>query len=182
MQKRLGVGVIFGAHHENADNRKDNAYCRDKHRGNDMVHAHAGKGRAEGRCRQDGSAVRFVEVCAHARNVSDVIADVVGDGGGVSRIVFGNSRFDFTDQVCTDIGRLRVDTPANAGKERLQRGAHAKGQHGSCHFSHLGVPESGIRNQAVRKFHRNLACQGGSHAEDVVVVNEVQKIEPDGNV
>ena len=40
---------------------------------------------------------------------------------GIARIVFGNSGFDFADQVSADVGRLGIDTAAQLGEERDER-------------------------------------------------------------
>ncbi len=86
-------------------------------------------GRAEGRGREDHANVGLVEVGAHAGDVAHVVADVVGDGRGVARVVLGDASLDLADQVGADVGRLGEDAAANASEERLDGRAHAERQH-----------------------------------------------------
>ena len=70
--------------------------------------------------------VGLEEVGGHAGTVADVVADVVGDHGRVSRVVLGDSRLDLADEVGADIGGLGVDAAAEAGEDRDQRAAEGK--------------------------------------------------------
>ena len=117
------------AHQEDAQHRKDHADAGDDHRRQDAAQAVA-CGHAQNRCGQDGAGVGFVQVGAHAGHVADIVADVVGDGGRVARVVFGDAGFDFSDQVGADVGRFGEDAAADAGEQGLGRSAHAEGQHG----------------------------------------------------
>ena len=47
----------------------------------------------------DSADVAFKEVSAHAGDVADVIADVIGDDGGVARVVLGDAGLDLADEV-----------------------------------------------------------------------------------
>ena len=67
--------------------------------------------------------VRFEQVGGHAGAIADVVADVVGDDGRVARIVFGNARFDFADEVGADVGGLREDAAAETREHRDERAA-----------------------------------------------------------
>jgi len=133
----LLAGVFLAADHEHADDRQQNTDACDDHGGQDglqRVHAAGGNGRqrqggAEGGGRQDRAAVALVQVGAHAGDIADVVADVVGDGGRIARVVFRNAGFDLADQVSADVRGLRVDTATDAGEEGLRRGAHAEGDH-----------------------------------------------------
>ena len=58
----------------------------------------------------------------------------VGDGGGITLVVFGDPGLNLAHQVGADVGGLREDTAANAGKQRLTAGAHAEAEHGDGHF------------------------------------------------
>ena len=84
---------------------------------------------AQRRRRQDGAGVRFIKVGAHAGDVAHIVAHIVGDHGGVARVVFRYARFDLADDVRADICRLGVDAAADAREERLCRGSHAEAQH-----------------------------------------------------
>ena len=70
------------------------------------------------------------KVGAHAGHVAHVVAHVVGNRGGVSGIVFGNAVFHLADKIGTNVGRLGKDATADASKQSLATGAHAKAEHG----------------------------------------------------
>ncbi len=129
LQQDLLRGLLAGAHQEDAQDRKDHADAGDDHGRQDAAQAVAG-GHAQDRGGEDGAGVGFVQVGAHAGHVADVVADVVGDGGRVARVVLGDAGFDLADQVGADVGRLGEDAAADAGEQGLGRSAHAEGQHG----------------------------------------------------
>ena len=84
----------------------------------------------EGRQRDRGddrAGVRFEQVGAHAGDVADVVADVVGDGRRVARVVLGDAGLDLADQVGADVGGLGVDAAADAGEQRDRRRTEAVG-------------------------------------------------------
>ena len=56
-----------------------------------------------------GHDERLEEVSRHARVVTNVVADVIGDHGWVARVVLGDARFDFSDEVSADIGCFGVN-------------------------------------------------------------------------
>ena len=119
-------------HEVGADDRGDDAHARDGER---QDH-HAGLGCARERDRgenhggDDGHRVGFEQVGRHAGAVTDVVADVVRDGGGVAWIVFGNSRFDLADHVAADVGPLGEDAAAETGEDGDERCAEAESDHG----------------------------------------------------
>src|SRR6202012_5497447 len=65
----------------------------------------------------------------HAGAVADIVTDVVGDGGRVTRIVFGNAGLDLADEIAADVGALGEDAAAETGEDRDQRGAEAERDH-----------------------------------------------------
>ena len=65
-----------------------------------------------------GLAKRAKEIGAHTGDITDVITDVVGDGGGVPRVVLGDARDDLTGEVGADVGSLGVDAAADAAEKR----------------------------------------------------------------
>ena len=75
----------------------------------------------------DGHHIGFEQVGGHAGAVADIVADVIGDGGRVARIVFRNAGFDLAHHVAADIGTLGEDAAAETGEDRDQRGAEAEG-------------------------------------------------------
>ena len=70
------------------------------------------------------------QVGSHARDITDVIADIIGNNGRIARIVFRQAERHFADEVGTDIRRLRKNTAARLGKQRHGAGAEAETQHG----------------------------------------------------
>ena len=81
---------------------------------------------AEQHHRDRGHGVGLEQVGRHPGTVADVVADVVGDHGGVARIVLGNAGFDLADEVGADVGGLGEDAAAEAGEHRDQRAAEAE--------------------------------------------------------
>ena len=74
----------------------------------------------------DGHRIGLEQVGRHAGAVADIVADVVGDGGRIARIVFRNAGFDLADQIAADVGALGEDAAAETGEDRDQRGAEAE--------------------------------------------------------
>ena len=70
-----------------------------------------------------GDDVGFEQVGGHARAVADIITDIVGDRGGVARIVLGDTCLHLAHHVAADIGALGEDAAAETGENRDQRGA-----------------------------------------------------------
>src|SRR3546814_15316525 len=64
-----------------------------------------------------------LKIGGHARAIADIVPDVVGDDGGVARIVLGDSRLDLADQIRADISRLGEDAAAKPREDRDQRRA-----------------------------------------------------------
>ena len=73
-----------------------------------------------------GHRVGLEKVGRHAGAVADVVAHVVGDGGGIARIVLRDSGLDLADHVAADVGALGEDAAAQTGKDGDQRGAEAQ--------------------------------------------------------
>ena len=74
----------------------------------------------------DGHHIGLEQVGGHAGAVADIVADVVGDGRRVARIVLGNAGLDLADQIGADVGALGEDAAAETGEDRDQRGAEAE--------------------------------------------------------
>ena len=120
--------AFFGADEEGSYDGEDDADGGDPE-GNERAEKFETRGDAECHGREEGADVRFIEVCAHACDVSDVVSDVVGDDGGVAAVVFGDIFFDFPDEVCADVGGFGEDAAPDARKERHAGCAHAEGDH-----------------------------------------------------
>ena len=67
--------------------------------------------------RDKGHRVRFKKVSGHTGAVTDVVAHVIGDHGGVTRVVFGNAGFHLAHKVSADVGALREDAAAKTRKD-----------------------------------------------------------------
>jgi hypothetical protein len=72
--------------------------------------------------------VGLEQVGGHAGAVAHVVAHVVGDHGGVARVVFGDAGFHLAHQVGADVGALGEDAAAQTREDRDQRGAEGKGR------------------------------------------------------
>ena len=153
-QKVLLAGALATLDHEHAGDGQQNADTGHDHRGQDEVHP-AGHVNARQGCTQSGggenrATVALVEVGAHARDVANVVAHVVGDGCRVTRIVFRNARLDLTNQVGTDVGSLGVDTTTNTSEQCLGRSTHTECDHRGGNLDqlmmlvHAGVHEDEI--------------------------------------
>lgn len=127
--------------------------------------------------RQDGTAIALIEVGAHSSNVTDVVAHVVGNGGGIARVVFRNVCLHFSHEVGPHIGGLGVDAATNTGEERLRGCAHTEGEHGGgngnegCSLSCIhGVknnkPYSDVEQSEANdnKAHHRTAAEGNLQA------------------
>ena len=89
--------------------------------------------RPEDQGRDQGDGVGLEEVGSHAGAVTHVVADVVGDGRGVARVVLGDVVLDLADQVGADVGSLGEDAAADPHEHGEQRGAEAEAlEHVGC--------------------------------------------------
>ena len=94
-----------------------------------MANQHRGHGRY---------GVGLEQVGRHTGAVTHVVTNVVGDGGRVAGIVFGNAGFDLTDQVSANVSTLGEDTAAQTGKNRNQAATETEGNQGN-HVMGQGV-------------------------------------------
>ena len=58
--------------------------------------------------------------------VAHVVAHVVGDGGGVARVVLRDAGLHFADQVGADVGSLGEDAATDSQEQRQQRATEAE--------------------------------------------------------
>ena len=70
--------------------------------------------------------VGFKDVGGHAGAVADIITDVIGDGGGVTRVVLFQFGFDLANEIGPDVGRFGVDAPAEPGKHADEGGTEGE--------------------------------------------------------
>ena len=83
-------------------------------------------GQAQDHATQDGGHEGLVQVGAHAGHVADIVAHVIGDGGGIAGVVFGDARFHLAHQVRAHVGGLGVDAAAHAREQGYARGAQGE--------------------------------------------------------
>jgi hypothetical protein len=82
---------------------------------------------AENHGGDNGHRIGFEQVGRHAGAVADIVADVVGDGRRVARIVFRDAGFHLADEVAADVRTLGEDAAAETGEDGDQRSAEAQG-------------------------------------------------------
>ena len=68
-------------------------------------------------CRDNGTNIGFKQVSTHTCNVTNVVAYVIGDNCGVTRVILRDTCFNLTYQVSTNVGSLCVDTAANTTEQ-----------------------------------------------------------------
>ena len=139
VQGRLRVAAFFYPHEEGAHDGGEYPYARQHHWQKDCIQPAELVGifithDANERCTQhhranDGADVALEQVGAHAAHVAHVVAHIVGDGGGVERVVFRNARFHFADEVGAHVRSFCINAATYPCKQR-NRGC-AKGK--SCH-------------------------------------------------
>ena len=88
-----------------------------------------------------GHHIGLEQIRRHAGAVADIVADIVGDGRGVARIVLRDPGFDLADHVAADIGALGEDAAAQTREDRDQRGAEAE-RHQRVDHRAVGRPEA----------------------------------------
>ena len=99
----------------------------DDQRKEDALDAEDGE---EGRAQDHGADVLrrggLEDVRATAGAIAHVVADQIGDDGGVAGIVFGDAGFDLADEIGAHIGGFGVNAAAKLRKESYQRCAKAE--------------------------------------------------------
>ena len=74
----------------------------------------------------EADGVGFKDIGGHPSAIADVIADVVGNGGGVTRVIFFELGFEFADEVGADIGGFGVDASAQTSEDADERGTESE--------------------------------------------------------
>ena len=120
-------GALFCFYKEGAHHAAQNAQRRQHH-----GHAHALHAIARGHGQRNGgnnrAHIAFIQIGAHAGHVAHVVAHVVGNDGGVARVILGNAGLHLAHKVGPHVGGLGEDA-AHARKQRHAGGAHAKRKH-----------------------------------------------------
>ena len=103
----------------------------------------------------NGSDIGFTQVRAETGYITHVIAHVIGDSRGVSRVILGNTRFDLADKVRTYIRRLRKDAAPDPGEQgdgtRSEGIPRQHGQYQAAEGYNVVTEESGIYQEKARK-------------------------------
>ena len=76
--------------------------------------------------RDEGDLVALEQVGGHAGAVTDVVAHVVGDGGGVAGVVLGDALLDLAHEVGADVGGLGEDAATHPHEQGDERAAEAE--------------------------------------------------------
>ena len=114
--------MSFAAHKNTSDNGRNQTdrgnRQREQRTGKHLVgHCFLTKQQSQRDGGNDRSAVAFEKVSTHSGNVANIVADIVRNNGGVSRVVLGDTGFHLTDKVRTDVGGLRINSAAHTGKQ-----------------------------------------------------------------
>ena len=135
-QRGGNEALVEGAHDPVIGAELDEEHAADRgqdaDRGDGQRVHHAGGGevaeqdRAENHGGDHGHRIGLEQVGRHAGAVADIVADVVGDGRRIARIVLGNAGLDLADEVAADVSTLGEDAAAETGEDRDQRSAEAE--------------------------------------------------------
>ena len=74
----------------------------------------------------EADGVGFKNIGGHPSAIADIIADVVGNGGGVTRVIFFELGFEFANEVGADIGGFGVDASAQTSEDADERGSEGE--------------------------------------------------------
>mmetsp|Transcript_68411 Transcript_68411/g.147627 ORF Transcript_68411/g.147627 Transcript_68411/m.147627 type:complete len:684 (-) Transcript_68411:348-2399(-) len=84
-----------------------------------------------------GSAGRLGErsekIGTHTGNITDVVSHIVGNGGGVTGVVLGNSVNDFTNKIGTNISSFGVDSTTHSAEHSDGRSSETISRNASHH-------------------------------------------------
>mmetsp|Transcript_15491 Transcript_15491/g.42951 ORF Transcript_15491/g.42951 Transcript_15491/m.42951 type:complete len:818 (-) Transcript_15491:8-2461(-) len=121
LEGALDVGFLLDGPDVGGNEGADQA-DKDTHRGDHDGEDHGvpSPGDSNAASNDQGGAGRFgkgsKEIGSHSGNVSNVVTDIVGNGGGVAWIVLGDSVNDLSDQIGSDVGGLGVDSSSDTSK------------------------------------------------------------------
>ena len=164
----MGVGVVVAADEEAADDAgqdADGGEDQREHRA--RAGERAGEADAQGQGADQRADIAFKQVRAHAGHVADVVADVIGDDGGVARVVLGDAGLDLADQVRADVSGLGVDAAAHAGEQG--DGACAQGEAGEdLHILGEDIDERRAEQTQAHDAHAHDGAAGEGHAQGAV--------------
>ena len=164
LQQRTLVSVLLGLDKERTDNGAQDAHSRHDHGNRHGLERLIGKGsHAQRGGRDDRTHVGLIQVGAHAGHVAHVIAHVVGDNGGVTGIVLGDTGLHLTHQVGANVSSLGEDTAAHAGKQSHGAGAHTEGQHGTGDVGSFQLKHKAQQHEPYRDIQQAQTHHGEAH-------------------
>ena len=126
MQRVVAGAVGLGLDRVGRDDRPDHADGSDE-QGEDHALVPE-RGVTEDHGGDDRDLITLEDVGGHAGAVADVVPHVVGDGGGVARVVLGDVFFDLPHEVRPHVGGLGVDASADTHEQRQERPAEAEAE------------------------------------------------------
>ncbi len=124
---RFPAGQAHGRHAGHGADQPDGAEGQGVVSGGERVRHGPGGDQDD---RQQGDRVTLEQVGGHAGAVPHVVPHVVGDGGGVARVILGDAVLDLAHQVGTHVRRLGEDAAAEPAEDTDQRGAEAQAEQG----------------------------------------------------
>ena len=153
VEKLRLVGVILGGDGPETDGRGEDTETGDPER-----QRHLAVVLGESGARDDGTAERFEKISTHTGDITNVVTNVVGNGGRVAGIIFRNVRFNLTDEIGADVSRLGVDATRDAREERDGGSTETKAREVTDGITHVDVTTShddgaadGVIRRALRR-------------------------------
>src|SRR3989338_4268892 len=109
-----------------ADDRSDDGYGSERERIKEGVLEFRKDDGTEKHRRDSGDRIGLKKIGCHTCTVAHVVAHVVSDDRGVSRVIFGNTCLYFADEVGADVCCLGEDASAKTREDRDKRSAERK--------------------------------------------------------
>ena len=150
--------MFFCFHQERPNNRAEDPADSQCNRQQQTAPTISANGAKRKRC-QNRSDIGFVQIRTHSGHITNIITYVIRNRGRVARVVLRNARFNFTDQIGSNIRRLGVDAAPHTGKKRHEGSTH------SVHVENI-KPERNIKDSEAnhRKSHYGTGRKSNSKA------------------
>ncbi len=141
----FGRILSFAVYKEDGNNgRKDTDSGKEQREERAVDFRDSVNGISKGDGGNDGTDIGLEQVGAHTGDVADVITDVIGDNSGVSRVIFRDTGFDFTDKVGTDVSRFGINTAADTTEESHSGSTEGETSDDGSEFSGFHSHEAGF--------------------------------------
>ena len=108
---RLG-SIVLGGDGPEADDGGEDTEASDPERQRQFAVVRGKSG-----ARNDGTAEGLEKISTHTGDITNIITNVVRNGGRVAGIIFRNVGFNLTDKIGADVGSLGVDTTGDTREE-----------------------------------------------------------------